>query len=128
MGTARLDKFILFLEREAGLISPRVEHVNTELVTIEDQATIDDLNNQLAIKGKRRPPPPYIMTNRLPSWQECVELHSLNELQAFAFYLVMKTLLAEKEGTHPEQLRMCTSGQVNKGMGKTFVVGFRGFK
>lgn len=113
LGSARLNQFIMFLDREAGQLRPRVCPVDIEHVTVENQAMADDLNNQLSILGKRRPPPPYIITNRIPTWEECVELHSLNELQTFAFRLVMKTLLDEKAGKKPDQLRMCTSGQVS---------------
>ena len=115
LGDAKLDKFVLFMEREGRFLKPRVEFVNMEIITIEDQAMKDDLNKQLALTGRRRRLPPYIMTNIPPTWEECVELHGLNDLQAFSFYLLIKVLLAEKENTRPEQIRMCISGQVSDG-------------
>ena len=110
---ASLDRLVLFLASQEGRLRPHVRVLESSNVVVEDQAAAADLNRQL--KGSKRFAPPFIKTDKLPSWQQCAELHYLNELQTFALFLVTRVLLAERDGLIIAQLKMAISGQVCEG-------------
>ena len=109
---SRLEKLLLYLDTHGGLVKPRVEVIESTNVVVEDLEAAADLNRQLT--GGKRCPPPYVKAQSPPTWQQCAELHFLNNEQTLAFYIVARTLLEEKAGSNPPQLKMAISGQVSR--------------
>ena len=114
----RLDRMILHLDRATnGDIQPRVQVLDHQEITIvEDLDEAARINHLLHQEGKK-PPPPYIKMaeDDLPSPEDCIKLFHLDTEQAFAFLIISNTLLQEKMGMSPPQLKMVVSGQAGTG-------------
>ena len=116
------SNFLLFITRQAGNIVAEVRVDKSTLTAIDSNDDFERaamiFNNDLV----KRKPPPYILVseNSLPSIDDCATLFNLRLDQYFAFTLIAQTLLDEKAGLDPPQLKLAISGMA--GTGKSMVM------